>query len=94
MVIDQMTYLGQVSELQDLRLIGEPMPYQPKPEWAEAEAKADYKLGAAGIFLRADDLELKDAIDKAIEKMFADGTHERLLKEYGAWDPSQAHPMK
>ncbi|HWA44504.1 MAG TPA: transporter substrate-binding domain-containing protein [Hypericibacter adhaerens] len=93
-IIDQMTYLGQVAELQDLRLVGEPMPYQPKPEWAEAESKADYKLGAAGIILRSDDVELKEAIDKAIDKMFADGTHEALLKKYGAWDPSQANPMK
>lgn len=93
-IVDQMTYLGQVAELQDLRLVGEPMTYQPKPEWASAESKAEYKLGAAGIVLRAEDTELKDAINKAIDKMFADGTHERLLKKYGAWDPLQAHPMK
>jgi L-cystine transport system substrate-binding protein len=93
-IIDQMTYLGQDAELKDLRLVGDPMLYQPKPEWAEAESKADYKLGAAGIIVRADDKDLQQAINAAVAKMFADGTHEQLLKKYGAWDATQASPTK
>ncbi|MCO5066154.1 MAG: transporter substrate-binding domain-containing protein [Rhizobiaceae bacterium] len=93
-IIDQMTYLGQNDELKDLRLVGEPMFYQAKPEWADAEAKASYKLGAAGIVLRSDDKDLQEAIDASIAKMFADGTHEQILKKYGAWDATQASPTK
>jgi len=93
-IIDQMTYLGQQEGMNDLRLVGEPMFYQPKPEWAEAESKADYKLGAAGIVVREEDVSLLNAINAAIDEMFADGTHERILRKYGAWDESQAHPMK
>jgi L-cystine transport system substrate-binding protein len=93
-IIDQMTYLGQDAELKDLRLVGDPMLYQPKPEWAEAESKADYKLGAAGIVVRTEDKDLQQAINASVAKMFADGTHEQLLKKYGAWDATQANPTK
>jgi len=48
-VLDQATLYGQLQTISDLRTIGEPLYYHPKPDWAEAEKKAPYILGGTAI---------------------------------------------
>jgi len=93
-VIDQTTYKGQQDNMGDLRTLAGPYFYEPKPQWKEAESKAPYKLGAVGLAVRADDERLLEALNKAIDDMYADGTNEKILRKYGVWDPALANPLK
>ena len=88
-IFDQFTYMGFKESMLDLMVVGEPILYLPKPEWAEAQAKADYKLGGPGIAVRQDDTALLDAINKALDEMDADGTRQKIIEKYGAWDELQ-----
>src|ERR1700730_5723353 len=51
-VLDQATLSGQRTIMSNLRTVGEPIRRRPKPEWAEAEAKASYRLGSEGVATR------------------------------------------
>ncbi len=88
-IFDQFTYMGFKESMPDLRIAGEPILYVPKPEWADAQAKADYNLGGVGIGVRAEDASLLEAINKALDEMDADGTRQKILEKYDAWDELQ-----
>jgi ABC-type amino acid transport substrate-binding protein len=93
-ILDQGSYQGQEEALKDLRTVGGPMHYAPKPEWAAAEAKAPYILGAEAIGMRKDCEDLRAAINTALAAMDADGTRKAILEKYGAWSAFQAKTMK
>ena len=93
-IIDQGTLSGQLETMKDLRTVGEPIHYTPKPEWAAAEAKASYLLGAEGIGMRKDCEDLREAINTVLAAMEADGTRKAILEKYGAWSAVQAKLMK
>lgn len=88
-IFDQFTYMGFRESMPDLRIAGEPILYVPKPEWAEAQEKADYNLGGVGIGVRAEDASLIEAINNALDEMDADGTRQKILETYDAWDELQ-----
>jgi len=93
-VIDQATYLGTKDEMKDLRTVGEPIPYQPKPDWVEAEKGAAYIFGGTAVGVRKECTDLKLAINKALTDMDADGTRKTIIEKYGAWSPLQVKMMK
>jgi ABC-type amino acid transport substrate-binding protein len=93
-VIDQATYLGTKDEMKDLRTVGEPIPYQPKPDWVEAEKGAAYIFGGTAVGVRKECTDLKLAINKALADMDADGTRKTIIEKYGAWSPQQIKMMK
>ncbi|MCY1301079.1 hypothetical protein D9M70_506700 [compost metagenome] len=80
--------------MKNLRVVGEPIPYQPRPEWAAAEAKAPYIYGTQAIAVRGECTDLRDAINGALESMKADGTHQAILEKYGVWDAMQTKLTK
>ncbi|OQM74114.1 substrate-binding periplasmic protein [Manganibacter manganicus] len=89
-VLDHGSFHAQAEELDDIRTVGEPMNYQPKPEWAEAEAEAPYILGSLAIGVRQECPDLLDAINTALAEMNADGTRREILEKYGLWSEEQA----
>jgi ABC-type amino acid transport substrate-binding protein len=93
-ILDQGTYIGQKEEMPDLEAVGEPLFYLPKPEWAQAEAKADYRLGALAVGVRREDTGLLEAINAALKAMDEDGTRQRILTKYGLWDKAQGQLFK
>jgi len=93
-LLDQGTLMGQRETMKNLRVVGEPILYQPKPEWAAAEAKAPYVYGTQAIAVRSECGDLREAINGALKSMDADGTHQAILEKYGVWDPLQAHLTK
>ncbi|PDT77468.1 amino acid ABC transporter substrate-binding protein [Sinorhizobium sp. BJ1] len=93
-VLDQATLLGQMSENDDLRVIGKPLFYVPGAEWEEAEAKADYRLGAVGIATRPECADLVAALNSALKKMNEQGVRQKILERYGLWDETQVSLMK
>lgn len=93
-LLDQGTLIGQEETMKNLRVVGEPIPYQPRPEWAAAEAKAPYIYGTQAIAVRNDCTDLRNAINGALESMKVDGTHKAILKKYGVWDSMQAKLTK
>lgn len=88
-IFDQLTYQGYKESMPDLAVVGEPILYIPKPEFADAQAKADYKLGGVAIGMRAEDTALLDAVNKALDEMDADGTRQKILEKYKSWDDLQ-----
>jgi ABC-type amino acid transport substrate-binding protein len=93
-ILDQATLLGQQETTKDLHSVGEPIYYHPKPEWADAEKKATYKLGGTAIGVRAECDDLRAALNSALASMDADGTRKKILEKYGVWAPYQANLMK
>lgn len=93
-LLDQGTLIGQEETMKNLRVVGAPIPYQPRPEWAAAEAKAPYIYGTQAIAVRNDCTDLRNAINGALESMKADGTHKAILEKYGVWDSMQAKLTK
>jgi ABC-type amino acid transport substrate-binding protein len=94
-ILDQITYIGQKDELKDLAQVeGPSIFYRSKPDWAEAEAKAKYKLGGVGIGVRKEDTRLLEAINAALADMTKDGTRKAILTKYNIWSPEQEHLMK
>ena len=93
-ILDQSTLFGQQASLHDLRTIGEPLKYHPKPEWADAEAKALYVLGGLAIGVRKECPALLGAINGALEAMDKDGTRKAILVKYGVWADDQAKLLK
>lgn len=88
-ILDQATLVAQQDSMHDLRSLGDPIYYHPKPEWAEAEAKAHYVLGGLSIGVRKDCPALLTAINDALASMNADGTRKAILEKYNVWSPSQ-----
>ena len=88
-IMDETTYIAQKEQMTDLAVVGEPLFYIPKAEWKEAEEKADYRLGGVAVGVRAECTDLKDAVNKAIADMDADGTREKILKAYNIWSDEQ-----
>jgi len=93
-ILDQGTFAGQQEVLKNMRIVGDPIYYQPKPEWAEAEAKAPYILGATAIGVRRECPDLLEALNKAIGSMDEDGTRKAILEKYGMWADFQAKLTK
>lgn len=93
-LLDQGTLISQREVMRNLRTVGEPIRYQPKPEWAEAESRAPYHYGTAAIALRQECDDLRLAINAALAAMQADGTHEALLGKYGLWSAEQRQLTK
>lgn len=93
-ILDQATYLGMKDEIKDLRLVGEPIFYNAKPDWVEAEKAAPYRLGGTAVGMRKECTDLKVAVNKALADMDADGTRKAILTKYGIWSPEQAKLMK
>jgi ABC-type amino acid transport substrate-binding protein len=93
-VFDQTTFKAEADRAGDLRMVGDPIPYQPKPEWKAAEDKAPYVLGGLAVGMRPECTDLATAINGALASMEADGTHQRILEKYGAWGPEQVKLMK
>lgn len=89
-ILDHGSFRAQEDELKDIRTVGEPVDYLPKPEWADAEAKAPYILGSLAIGVRNECTDLTDAINKALADMGTDGTREKILTKYGIWSKQQA----
>lgn len=88
-LIDQLTYSGFKQSMGDMHTVGGPLLYIAKPQWAAAQAKANYKLGAVAIGVRISDPDLLAAVNKALESMDADGTRQAILTKYGIWDNLQ-----
>ena len=93
-IIDQGTLNGQRQTMKDLRTIGEPIHYTPKPQWADAEGKASYILGAEAIGMRKECDDLREAINTALAAMEADGTRKAILEKYNSWSDVQAKMAK
>lgn len=93
-ILDQATLLGMKEEMKDLRAVGEPIYYNPKPEWVEAEKAAPYRFGGTAVGVRKECQDLKEAINKALADMDADGTRKAILTKYGAWSDEQLKLMK
>jgi ABC-type amino acid transport substrate-binding protein len=93
-VIDQGTLNGQMQTMKDLRTVGEPIHYTPKPQWAAAESQAPYILGAEAIGMRKECDDLQQAINTALVAMEADGTRKAILEKYDSWSPVQDKLMK
>jgi ABC-type amino acid transport substrate-binding protein len=93
-IIDQGTLNGQMQTMRDLRTIGEPIHYTPKPQWAEAESKASYILGSEAIGMRKECDDLREAINTALAAMEADGTRKAILEKYNSWSDVQAKTAK
>jgi ABC-type amino acid transport substrate-binding protein len=89
-LLDQGTLLGQREKMKNLRVVGQPIYYNPKPEWAQAESKASYKFGTSAVAVRAECSDLLTAINGALLSMDQDGTRQKILAKYGAWSPEQA----
>jgi ABC-type amino acid transport substrate-binding protein len=88
-VLDQVTFLGQKADMPNIKVIGDPEFYVVKPEWAAAQAKADYKLGGAAIGTRVEDTALLQAINKALDELDSEGTRQKIFEKYGIWDQYQ-----
>ncbi len=84
-ILDQGTLAGQREKLDDLRIVGDPIYYKPKPEWADAEAKSPYVFGAIAVGVRRECPDLLAAVNKGLESMDADGTRKAILEKYGMW---------
>lgn len=93
-ILDETLYLGQKGDMPDLVMVGEPLYYIPKKEWAEAEKKADYKLGALAVGVRKECDDLREAINKALAEMDKDGTRKAILNKYKIWNDQQANMKK
>ncbi|SNB74903.1 amino acid ABC transporter substrate-binding protein, PAAT family [Arboricoccus pini] len=93
-ILDQGTFYGQKENMPDLRVVGDPIFYHPKPEWAEAEAKAPYILGGTAIGVRRECGDLLEALNKALADMDADGTRKAIISKYGVWSAAQEKMMK
>jgi ABC-type amino acid transport substrate-binding protein len=91
---DKATFQARQQEVPDLELLDESMNYIPKKEWAEAEAKANYKFGGMAIGVRREDTTLLEAINAALDDMDKDGTRERILRKYNVWDDTQRNVFK
>lgn len=93
-LLDQGTLLGQREKMKNLRVVGQPIFYHPKPDWADAEAKANYRFGSSAVAVRAECTDLLNAINNALQSMDQDGTRQRILSKYGAWSAEQASLTK
>jgi ABC-type amino acid transport substrate-binding protein len=93
-VIDQGTLNGQMQTMKDLRTIGEPIHYTPKPQWAAAEGEAPYILGAEAVGMRKECDDLQQAVNGALAAMEADGTRKAILQKFDSWSPVQDKLMK
>ncbi len=93
-VLDQATYSGQSAVMTNLRTVGGPIRRKAKPEWAEAESKANYRLGSEGVAVRPECKDLLSAINAALAGMEADGTRQAILTRYGVWEPEQVKLTK
>ncbi len=93
-VLDQATLSGERSLMSNLRTVGGPIRRRAKPDWAAAEAAANYRLGSEAIAVRPECTDLLAAIDKALTDMEADGTRQAILTRYGIWEKDQEHLLK
>jgi ABC-type amino acid transport substrate-binding protein len=93
-VLDQATFFGMQKDMGGLRTVGDPIPYQPKPDWVEAEKKAPYKFGGTAVGMRKECTDLLAAVNKALADMDKDGTRKKILESYGSWTPEQVSLMK
>lgn len=93
-ILDQGTLAGELETLKDLTTIGDPIYYQAKPEWAEAEAKASYILGASAVGVKRECPDLLAAVNKALVSMDEDGTRKKILEKYGMWADYQVKLTK
>ncbi|HEY6629854.1 MAG TPA: transporter substrate-binding domain-containing protein [Rhizobiaceae bacterium] len=93
-IFDQSTFAAEAERSGDLRIVGDPIPYQPKPEWKEAEDAAPYVLGGLAIGMKLECTDLAEAVNTALVDMETDGTRQRILEKYKAWGPEQAKLMK
>lgn len=93
-LLDQGTLLGQREKMSNLSVVGQPIYYQPKPEWAAAEAKAHYRFGSSAVAVRSECTDLLQAINKAIDSMNRDGTRQQIISKYGAWSAEQQNLTK
>jgi ABC-type amino acid transport substrate-binding protein len=88
-ILDHLTYLGQKQEMTNLKAVGEPLFYISKPEYKEAQEKADYRLGGVGVAVRKEDTALLEAINKALDEMDQEGVRQKIFEKYGVWDGYQ-----
>jgi ABC-type amino acid transport substrate-binding protein len=93
-ILDEQQAVEKVKEMPEIEMVGDPLFYVPKPEWADAEAKAPYKLGGLAVGVRREDPKLLEAINAALEAMDKDGTRERILQTHGVWSEHQRNLMK
>ncbi|GBQ26935.1 cytosine permease [Gluconacetobacter azotocaptans] len=93
-ILDQDSLLSHKDEFKSLRVIGDPLFYQAKPAWQEAERASPYYLGDEGIVVRPACADLRAALNNALEAMRADGTLKAILKKNGVWEPVQDHLIK
>ncbi|MBB2174923.1 amino acid ABC transporter substrate-binding protein [Gluconacetobacter johannae] len=93
-ILDQESLLSHKDEFRSLRVIGDPLFYQAKPAWREAERASPYYLGDEGIVVRPACTDLLAALNMALEAMRADGTLKAILKKNGVWEPVQDHLLK
>jgi cystine transport system substrate-binding protein len=88
-IIDEQEGLARQKDMPEIELVGDPIFFIPKPEFADAQAKAEYTFGALAIGLRKSDPKLREAINSAIDAMDEDGTRQKILEKYGMWNNYQ-----
>jgi len=93
-ILDQGTLLGQRGSMTNLRTVGGPIFRRAKPDWLQAEAAANYRLGSEGVVTRPECQDLHDGINAALAAMEADGTRQAILTKYGVWEPEQVKLTK
>jgi ABC-type amino acid transport substrate-binding protein len=93
-LLDQASYLGQQDTMQDLRVVGDPIPFIPQAKWADVEAKQNYVLGATGVGVRKNCDDLREAINAALAKLDSTGQRKALEEKFGLWDTRQEKLVK
>ena len=93
-ILDQTTFSGQQEDHKDLRVVGAPLYYIPKAEWAEAEEEASYELGAVGVGMKPECADLLEAVNMALAEIDASGERQAIMEKYGLWDESQVNMKK
>jgi len=93
-IIDQHTFNAQKVQFAGLRAIGDPLYFIPKPEWKDAQDKADYILGGYAIGVRKEDDRLRAKLNEILVKFDKQGTRKAILEKYGSWSPEQENLLK
>ena len=93
-VLDHASFQSQADDLGDVATVGNPMDYNPKADWKDAEAKAPYIFGTMAMGIRPECSDLEQAVNQALADMEKDGTRKAILSKYHMWNDGQAVLMK
>ena len=93
-VLDHASFQSQADDLGDVATVGNPMDYNPKADWKDAEAKAPYIFGTLAMGIRPECSDLEQAVNQALADMEKDGTRKAILSKYHMWNDGQAVLIK